>query len=199
MGEPAERPHISYAEYLALEKSSQTKHEWLNGQVFDMEALGMSGGRPEHALRIAAVIAALRVALRGKRCNTYASELKVRIHGTGLATYPDASVICGKLETDPEDDLAVVNPTVIVEVLSPTSEAYDRGAKFAHYRRIPSLRDYVMVNCAEPRIEVYHRGESGRWELDEAGAGESIEITSLGVALSVDEIYADPLAEAAAG
>jgi Uma2 family endonuclease len=199
MGELARRPHISYADYLALEKKSETKHEWLNGQVFDMEALGMSGGRPEHALRIGAVIEALRVALRGKRCNTYASELKVRIRETGLSTYPDASVICGKLEVDPEDDLAAVNPTVLVEVLSPTSEGYDRGAKFAHYRRIPSLRDYVMVNCSEPRIEVYHRGETGRWELSEAGAGESIEIPSIGVVLSVDEIYADPLAAPAAG
>lgn len=81
--------------------------------------------------------AALGTQLRGKRCNVYSSDLKVRIQATGLSTYPDVSVVCGKLEVDSEDNLAAVNPVVLVEVLSPTSETYDRGAKFGHYRRSP--------------------------------------------------------------
>ena len=192
---PGAKPYVSYAEYLALEEQSETKHEWLDGQIFDMMALGPAGGPPEHAALAGAVGGALSTQLRGKRCNVYGSLLKVRIQATRLSTYPDVSVVCGKLEVDPDDKLAAVNPVVLVEVLSPTSEAYDRGAKFGHYRRIPSLRDYVMVNHRENRIEVYHRGEAGRWELDEASAGQSIEIKSIGVVLSVDEIYTDPLAE----
>jgi Uma2 family endonuclease len=199
MVSPALKPYVSYAEYLALEEKSETKHEWLDGQIYDMEALGMAGGKPEHALRIAAVVMALGAQLRGKRCNVYSSDLKVRIRATAMATYPDVSVVCGKLEVDPEDSLAAVNPVVLVEVLSPSSEAYDRGAKFGHYRRIPSLRDYVLVNHRESRIEVHHRNDAGRWELYEAAAGQSVEVASIGCVLSVDEIYADPLAEPETG
>jgi len=194
MVSPAVQPYVSYADYLAIEAKSATKHEWLDGQIYDMEALGMAGGRPEHAALAVAVAAALTQQLRGKRCRVYSSDLKVRIRATGLATYPDLSVVCGKLEVDPEDSLAAVNPVVLVEVLSPTSEAYDRGAKFGHYRRIPGLRDYVMVNHNEDRIEVHHRNEAGRWELYEAAAGQSVPVESIGCVLSVDEIYADPLA-----
>lgn len=194
MVSPAPAPDVSYAEYVALEARSATKHEWLDGRIYDMEALGMAGGKPEHAGLIAAVVAALAVQLRGKRCRVYSSDLRVRVQETGLATYPDVSVVCGKLLVDPEDELAAVNPVVLVEVLSPTSEAYDRGAKFAHYRRIPALRDYAMVNHRERRIELHHRNEAGRWELYEASAGQTIQIASIGVVLSVDEIYADPLA-----
>ncbi len=199
MVSPAVKPCVSYAEYLALEEKSGTKHEWLDGQIYDMRALGRAGGPPEQAALAAAVAAALGTQLRGKRCNVYSSDLKVRIQATGLSTYPDVSVVCGKLEVDSEDNLAAVNPVVLVEVLSPTSETYDRGAKFGHYRRIPTLRDYVMVNHHESRIEVYHHNDAGRWELYEAAAGESIEIPSIGVVLSVDEIYLDPLGQAESG
>lgn len=194
MAEPAPKPYVTYAEYLALEEKSETKHEWLDGQIYDMEALGMAGGRPEHTA-LALMIGYVFIGhLRGKPCRAFGSDLKVRIRATGLTTYPDISVVCGRLELDPEDDKAATNPVVIVEVLSPSSEAYDRGAKFSHYRQIPSLRDYVMLNHREPRIEVYHRNESGRWELREATAGQTIEVASIGCVLSVDEIYADPLA-----
>jgi Uma2 family endonuclease len=104
--------------------------------------------------------------------------------------------VCSKLEVAPDDPHAAVNPVVLVEVLSDSSEAYDRGEKFAHYRRIPSLREYVIVSQREPRIEVHRRNEAGRWELYEAGAGETIELASIECRLSVDEIYRDPLAAA---
>lgn len=189
-GEP---PYVSYAEYLAAEESSATKHEWLDGVVRDMEALGMAGGAPAHAALALAVGAVLRAQLAGKRCRVYSSDLRVRIRSAGLVTYPDVSVVCGKLETDPEDANAATNPVVLVEVLSPSSEAYDRGAKFGHYRQIPSLREYVLVNHREPHIEVHRRNDAGRFELHEARAGERIEIVSLGCTLIVDEIYFDPL------
>lgn len=196
MAQPAPKPYVTYAEYLALEEKSETKHEWLDGQIYDMEALGMAGGRPVHAAIQGAVIAAFINHLRGKPYRVFTSDLKVRIPATGLATYPDVTVVCGRLDLDREDDKAVTNPVVIVEVLSPSSEAYDRGAKFGHYRQLPSLRDYVMVNHRDHRIEVYHRTDAGTWELREAVAGQTIEVTSIGCVLSVDEVYADPLAEA---
>jgi Uma2 family endonuclease len=118
----------------------------------------------------------------------------VRILETGLTTYPDLSVVCDKLETDPEDPHAVLNPVVLVEVLSESSEAYDRGAKAAHYRRIPSLREYVLVSQLEPQIEVYRRNERGLFELVEARRGQRAPLTSLGIELDVDAVYADPLA-----
>jgi Uma2 family endonuclease len=179
---------MTYAEYLAAEAASEVRHEYLNGEVW-----AMAGGTPEHSALAAALIAGLAAALRGKPCRTFTSDLRVRILETGLSTYPDVAVVCGELETAPDDQDAVTNPIVLVEVLSEATEGYDRGAKAAHYRRIPSLREYVLVSQAEPRIEVHRRTETGRWELLEARPGETIELSSLGVRLDVSAIYANPL------
>jgi Uma2 family endonuclease len=189
MSEPAAKPYVTYAEYLATEEVSETKHEWLNGEVF-----AMAGGTLPHGALAAAVIAALSAALRGRPCRVFTSDVRVRVQETGLSTYPDVSVACGRLETAPEDRHALVNPVVLVEVLSDATEAYDRGEKFAHYRRIPSLQEYVLVSQSKPRIEVFRRTTGGKWELDEAEAGATLELTSVGCQLSVDEIYRDPLA-----
>ncbi|MFS8065099.1 MAG: Uma2 family endonuclease [Byssovorax sp.] len=198
-GDLARPPFISYAEYLALEEQSPTKHEWLDGVIRDLNAPASSGSTtPNHAGLAAAVTLLLGLQLRGKPCRVFSSDLKVRILATGLATYPDLTVVCSKLETDPEDANAVTNPTLLVEVLSDSSEAYDRGEKFAHYRRLPSLREYVLVSHLASRIEVWRRNESDRWELaQEACAGEQAELASVACALPVDEVYADPLAQQA--
>jgi Uma2 family endonuclease len=182
---------MTYAEFAAAEAKSATKHEWLNGEVFSM-----AGGTPEHAGLAASVVGELRQALRGRPCRVFSADLRVKVQATGLATYPDASVVCNKLETAHDDPQAVVNPVVLVEVLSDSSEAYDRGEKFAHYRRIPSLREYVIVSQHEPCIEVHRLNAAGRWELYEAGAGESIDLASIDCRLSVDDVYSDPLAAA---
>jgi Uma2 family endonuclease len=179
---------MTYAEYLAAEAASDVRHEFLNGEVW-----AMAGGTPEHSALAAAVIAQLGALLRGKPCRTFTSDLRVRVADTGLATYPDVSVVCGQLETAPDDEDAVTNPIVLVEVLSDSTEGYDRGAKWAHYRRLPSLREYVLVAQSEPLVEVFRRGEAGRWELLEARPGETIELASLGVRLEVAAIYANPL------
>jgi Uma2 family endonuclease len=194
-GAHALKPYVSYAEYLELEEKSLTKHEWLDGVVYDMEALGMAGGTPDHAGLAATVTTLLGQQVRGKLCRAFSSDLKVRVLATGLSTYPDISVVCGKLETAPDDPNAVINPTLLVEVLSDPSEAYDRGEKFAHYRRIPSLREYVLVSQRKRQIEVWRKNERGRWELgQEAGAGEDAELASIHCSLPVNEVYADPLA-----
>jgi Uma2 family endonuclease len=179
---------MSYADYLAAEAKSDVRHEYLGGEVW-----AMAGGTPEHGALAAATIGQLLQGLRGKPCRTFTSDVRVRIPQTGLSTYPDVSVVCGQLETAEDDADAIVNPVVLVEVLSDSTEGYDRGAKWAHYRRIPSLREYVLVSQAEPLIEVFRRAESGRWELLEGRAGETVELASLGVRLDVSAVYANPL------
>jgi Uma2 family endonuclease len=185
---------MTYAEYLTAETSSPVRHEYLNGEVWEM-----AGGTPEHSALAAAMIGELRAALHGEPCRTFTSDLRVRVMDTGLSTYPDVSVVCGQLETAPDDQDAITNPVVLVEVLSEATEAYDRGAKWAHYRRIPSLREYVLVSQTEPLVEAFRRSDEGRWELMEARAGESIELASLGIRLDVSAIDANPLGGTPAG
>jgi Uma2 family endonuclease len=190
-GDAAPNPYVRYEDFVALERESTTKHEWLDGVIYDM-----SGGTPDHSGIKTAITTSLSVQLRGKRCRVFDSDLAIRVLATGLLTYPDGSVVCGALETDPKNANAATNPTVIVEVLSDSSEAYDRGEKFAHYRRIPSLMEYVLVSQHERRIEVFRRKPDGNWEFSEALAGQTIRLKSIECVLSVDEVYADPLSAA---
>jgi Uma2 family endonuclease len=180
---------MTYAEYLAAEAVSEIRHEFLNGEVWEM-----AGGTPDHAALAAAVSGELRSALQGKRCRVFSSDLRIRVLATGLSTYPDVSVVCGTFERAPEDKDASTNPVVLVEVLSDSTEAYDPGAKAAHYRQIPSLKEYVFVSQSEPLIEVYRRGEGGSWELREARAGGKADLASLGIQLDVSVVYENPLA-----
>jgi Uma2 family endonuclease len=187
---------MTYADYLTFEAASDTRHEYLRGEVF-----AMAGGTITHGARAGAIITALSNALRDRRCRVLTSDVRVRSPVTELATYPDISVVCGQLEVGDDDPHGVLNPRLIVEVLSDSTEAYDRGTKAAHYRRIPSLREYILVAQDEPLIEVYRRNERGNWELFvEARRGDRAELTSCGepIALDVDAIYRDPLAGAAA-
>ena len=186
MARPATTVRMSYAEYLAAESVAETRHEFLNGEVW-----AMAGGTPEHSALAAAVIRELGVALRGKPCRVYTSDVRVRVLATGLSTYPDVTVVCGAAETAAEDPDALVNPVVLVEVLSDSTEAYDRGTKAAHYRRIPSIQAYVLVSQREPLIELYRRRDD-RWELIEARPGEWLALPVLDVRLDVQAIYANP-------
>lgn len=181
---------MTYAAYLASEQAGEIKHEYLHGQVY-----AMAGGTPEHAALTSAVITELSVALRGRPCRVYSSDLRVRIDATDLSTYPDVTVVCGSLITAEIDANAATNPTLIVEVLSDSTEAYDRGEKFAHYRQLPSLREVLLISQRERRIESYRKGDDGVWSLREARSGEVLELGALaGVTLDVDLIYGDPLA-----
>jgi Uma2 family endonuclease len=181
---------MSRAQYVVAERTSAGRHEYLDGEVY-----AMAGGTPEHGALAAAVMGELRTALAGKPCRVFSSDVRISIRETHLVTYPDASVVCGRLETDPEDPDAITNPRVVIEVLSDSTEAYDRGAKAAHYRRIPSLEEYVLLSQDEPRIEVYRRVAPGRWELIEARAPERVRLESLGVELDVAAVYGNPLAD----
>ena len=186
MGEAVQRK--TYLEYLAFEAEAKTKHEFVDGQI-----VAMAGGTPEHARLAANVSAALVTALRGRPCSAFSADLRVHVPATGGTTYPDVTVVCDERRTADVDGDAITNPTVIVEILSPTTEASDRGEKFAHYRRLDSLREYVLVSQGEPRIEVYRR-ENEVWALRDYGPDQQAELASLDVTLSVDDIYTDPLA-----
>jgi Uncharacterized protein conserved in cyanobacteria len=156
MPEPLHKINYSYVEYLALEASSNVKHEFLGGQIY-----AMAGGTPEHAALAAAAIGLLFAQLHGG-CRAYDSDLRVRTP-SGLATYPDVTVICGPSERDEGDPQAVTNPTLIIEVLSRSTEEYDAGDKFEHYKTLRSLRQYVLVSHRERSVEVWTRGEDAGW------------------------------------
>lgn len=179
---------MTYNDYLSAESTAPIRHEYLAGRV-----LAMAGGTPQHAGLAMSVGAALSQGLRGKSCRVFSSDLRVRVQATDLSTYPDVTVVCGRVECASDDSDAVVNPIVLVEVLSASSEAWDRGDKFAHYRRVRSLREYLLVSQDEARLELFRKNEAGHWEMHEARPGGSIELRSIGVTLDVDEIYRDPL------
>jgi Uma2 family endonuclease len=179
---------LTYAEYLALEEKSEIKHEYVNGQL-----VAMSGGTIEHARLAMSFGRALGNALEGRPCVVLSSDARVRVTETNLGAYPDLTVVCRKVETASDDQNGVRNPTVIVEVLSESSEAYDRGAKFAHYRCLESLREYVLVSQTEPRIEVFRREENGTWTFFDVVAGGTVTLASIDARISVDQVYRDPL------
>ena len=184
------RQVYSFDEYVDLDAESRIKHEFLDGFVW-----AKAGGSPERAAVTAAISAALTTQLRGRPCRVFSSDLRVRVRATGLATYPDVTVVCGKLELDPTDRKAqtVMNPRVVVEVLSPSTEVYDRGEKLAHYKRIESLQDIVLVAHDQHQIEVWHR-EGEVWSLGLAHAGGASKLTSIDCTLVLGEVYANPLA-----
>jgi Uma2 family endonuclease len=184
MSTPATLHRYSFADYLALEEASNTKHEFLSGEIY-----GMAGGTPEHAALSVAVSSVLRAQLGGGSCRVYSSDLRVRVLATGLATYPDVTVVCGELERDPESPTTVVNPRVVVEVLSDGTEAYDRGQKLDHYRRIPSLAAVLLVSHRTPTIEVWARGSDGIWHPRTFVAGQVAEVEALPARPPVDEVY----------
>jgi Uma2 family endonuclease len=186
MADAAKR-RATYAEYMALEAASETKHEYVSGVI-----VSMAGGTIEHGRLISRLAVLLSEALHGRPCVVLSSDVRVRVRTADRATYPDLHVVCGSVERDPEDDHAVVNPIVIVEVLSDSSAESDRGDKFAAYRRLPTLREYVLVSQHERRVDVYRR-DGRRWILDEHVRGEALHLETLEVALHVDELYSDPL------
>lgn len=188
MAQPAPA-RMTYAQYVEAEAAAEHKHEYLRGEVF-----AMAGGTPEHAALAMAVGVALGNALADRPCRVFNSDLRVRIASSDLATYPDVTVVCGEFVPADDDPHAAQNPYLIVEVLSDSTEAYDRGEKFAHYRRIASLREYILVSQREHRIESYARDPSGAWVLREATAGQTLAPRAFDdVTLDVDRIYRDPL------
>lgn len=182
---PAGRLHrYTYADYVALELSSPTKHEFLDGEIY-----AMAGGSEEHSALAAAILRALGNAVGNRPCRVHTSDLRIHVEAIGLATFPDGSVVCGPLEQHPPGPTATaLNPTVLVEVTSDSSEEYDVGVKLESYRTIPALRDYIVVSHRERRITVHSRIE-GTWTVRVATAAGRARVSSLDVDLEVDEVY----------
>lgn len=185
------RQRFSFAEYLELEEASPIKHEFLDGHVW-----AMAGGSPDHGAVAANIIGLLAAQLRGHPCRVFTSDVRVRVKATGLATYPDVSVVCGSQETEKEDPKGntLTNPRLVVEILSPSTEDYDRGEKLAHYKRIDALDHIVLVAHEERRIEIWRR-EGDHWRLDVARGDGMADLTALGCELPLQDVYRNPLGE----
>lgn len=179
----------TYAEYLAHEEASNVKHEFLDGEIY-----AMAGGSPEHAELSVAVAASIRGQLEGKRCRVFSSDLRIRVVPTGLVSYPDVSVVCGPLQRDHDSRETVLNPTVLVEVLSDGTERYDRGEKFEHYKQIVSFQEYVLVSQRARRVEIWRR-RGDAWVRQEGTAGERLILESIQCELDVDALYQGVLDE----
>ena len=177
----------SMEDYLRLEAFSNVKHEYLDGEIY-----AMAGGTPEHGAVTMRVGASLVGQLRGRPCNVHSSDVRVRVVASGLDTYPDVSVVCGKEVRDTDDPQALTNPIVLVEVLSPATARYDRGKKLEHEKRIQALQEVVLVAHDERRIDVWRR-TANEWEQVTAGPGETIRLTSIDCLLDLDELFRDPL------
>jgi Uma2 family endonuclease len=174
-------------EYLALERKAEYKSEYINGQIY-----AMSGASREHILISVNLASELRTQVRGRPCEVYNSDMRVKVNPTGMYTYPDVSVVCGKPVFDDTRQDTLNNPSVIIEVLSPSTEAYDRGEKFAHYQRLSSLVDYVLVSQDKVRVEHYVRqNEVGdEWHLTAISDLHGVlHLTSIDCSVALRDIY----------
>jgi Uma2 family endonuclease len=175
--------YITRDEYFELEKTAEIRHEFYNGEIF-----AMSGGTFNHAAIGVNVVTAFKIKLRGKCCTPTNSDMRIETP-TGLITYPDAAVFCGTPELT-ENQCALLNPVVIIEVLSPSTRRYDEGSKFTLYRSIPSFQDYLLVDCEKVFVQHYRKINADEWLLhDYHNLADSIVINSINETICLNEIY----------
>ncbi len=183
-------PHKRYVEmteeeYLAFERASEFKHEYRGGVVIDM-----TGASRRHNLICLRTAAMLDTQLRGRPCEVYANDMRVKVRQAKLYTYPDIVAVCGEPRFADDTFDMLINPTLIIEVLSSSTESYDRGEKFQQYRKLISLQDYILISQSQPHIERYTRQEDDSWQMTEAqGLETSIELTSIACTLNLAEVY----------
>lgn len=178
------KPHFSAQDYLAREAEQAEKHEYLAGEVF-----AMAGASDAHVTISGNLYMALRNHLRGKPCRTYIADMKVEVARADAFFYPDVFVSCSAADAALADRKR--EPVLLVEVLSPTTASYDRGAKFAGYRQLDSLREYVLVDTERMAVDVFRRDASGHWVLYPYGPGETVEFASVNLTLPLAAIYED--------
>ncbi|MCC6287057.1 MAG: Uma2 family endonuclease [Chitinophagaceae bacterium] len=179
------RQKFTIEEYLAMEEAAVEKHEYYKGDIF-----AMSGSKVAHNEISGNFFAALHNRLRGKKCKPYNSNQRVHIEANSLFTYPDISVVCDEVLTRNNDNWNILNPVVIIEVLSPSTKNYDRGEKFMLYRDIPTLREYILVDSKSIHIEVFRLNTTLRWELEEYKSLEDLlHIKAINETIPVAEIY----------
>src|SRR4051812_43381492 len=184
MGEPALK-YYTIEEYLAFERASQAKHELYKGEIF-----AMAGASFNHNQIQMNFTGEVRNFLKGKTCNVFGSDLRIHVPANGLFTYPDAIIICGTSQLMDKEFDTVLNPSVIVEILSPATQRYDRGEKFMLYRSIPSLKEYILIDSESISIEHYKRNNDNTWLLQEWKAHtDTLTIATIGLFMLVEELY----------
>jgi len=184
MGYALERRRMSADEFLAWEATQTERHEFVQGEVF-----AMTGGRDRNNTVTLNLALALRQHLAGSGCRVYAGDLKLQVAAADAFFYPDLMVTCSA--ADLADRLVKREPVLVVEVLSPSTEAFDRGDKFAHYRRLPSLREYLLVDVDRLRCDLYRKGADGLWVLHPAEAAEPLHLASVDLRLEADALWAE--------
>jgi len=178
-------PFLTPEDYLKIERAAEYKSEYYGGEMF-----AMSGSRRAHCLIVGCIIGRFYAQLRHRPCEVYPSDMRVLVSATGLYTYPDVVVACEKPQFADGIMDTLVNPTLLVEVLSPSTEAYDRGRKFEQYRKIVSLRQYLLVSSDRVSVELSTRQASGQWLLSAAGEpDEEVDLDSIDCRLRVGDIY----------
>ncbi len=178
-------PRLTPEEYLDLDRASELRHEYYGGQMY-----AMSGGTYAHGLIIVNLARRLAEALEGRLCTVTASDVRVQVEPGGLYTYPDVAVVCGDRHYRDNRRDTVLNPVLLIEVLSPSTEAYDRGFKSAQYRTLESLQEYALVSQTEPRVEVFRRAADGEWVLTEfTGLEASARFRSVDCVVPLAKIY----------
>lgn len=184
MSSVASEPRHTVEEYLVLEREAEYKSEYVNGHI-----IAMSGASRRHNIIAGNIYSGINSQLRGRPCESYISDMRVRVSETGLYTYPDVVAVCGDIRFADDQSDTLLNPTVIVEVLSSSTEAYDRGDKFAHYRRLESLQDYLLVSQETARVEHYVQ-QGKKWLLSEASAlTDTVHVASIQCDLVLGDIY----------
>jgi Uma2 family endonuclease len=177
-------PRFTPEEYFAWEEQQQLRHEYLDGEVY-----AMTGGTINHSDIAGNFLILLKSHLRGSGCKTLNSDARVNIHNSNDYVYPDLSVTCD--ERDRNNTQFISYPCVIVEVLSPTTEAYDRGDKFFMYRRSASLQDYILVSADKVAIDIYHKDDRGKWDILSYRSGDTIELESVNFTFQIEQVYED--------
>jgi len=172
---------MSYEEYLAWESTQEVRHEYCNGEV-----IAMGGSTRNHNRVSLNFFKSLDNALADRQCEVYISDIKVQVKPSKKYFYPDVVVTCDERDTEPQ---LVLFPCLIIEVLSPSTEAYDRGFKFSQYRKLESLQEYVLVQVEQPMVEVFQRNQEGQWVFSEYGLGDRIFLKSINVEIAVSDLY----------
>jgi Uma2 family endonuclease len=176
---------MTEAQYLAIERAAQTKSDFYAGEMY-----AMAGAKRNHNLVVTNVVRVLANQLLKRSCELYSNDMRVRVNPSGLFTYPDAVVVCGKIEFLDSQDDTLLNPTLIVEVLSESTVSYDRGFKASCYRKLPSLREYLLIEQDLPQIERYVRTAKGKWMLDEANdLSQTLLLEAIDCELSLAAVY----------
>jgi len=179
------KTHLTPEEYLAIERKAEYKSEYFNGEMF-----AMAGASERHVLIVTNVVAELRGQLRRRPCTVYSTDLRVRVSPAGLYTYPDVVVVCGQAQFADDQKDTLLNPTLIVEVLSESTKDYDRGGKFEHYRTLMSLSEYVLIDQDKHHVEHFVRQPENRWLLSETNRLEdTIHVSSISCDLALAEVY----------